>query len=120
MRGCTAASLHLYFCIALAYICLYQRTWPDMRCNWALCRKLEAAKANRKDAKLKGVIIREKWDKKFSEKFSTPSVPFPFDSRETYDRSMRQPLGRDFNTDAVFRSVSLPACALPDIAESAR
>eukprot|EP00884_Botryococcus_braunii_P004423 jgi/Botrbrau1/13982/Bobra.117_2s0012.1 len=67
------------------------------------------AKANRKDAKLKGVIIKEKWDKKFTEKFSTPSVPFPFDSRETYERSMRQPLGRDYNTDAVFRDLTRPA-----------
>ncbi len=62
-----------------------------------MCRQRAAAEASRKDAKLQYVIISEKWDKK-SSKYKAPSVPFPFDSRETYERALRQPLGREYNT----------------------
>ena len=48
------------------------------------------------------VVISERWDRKAA-KYGTPAVPYPFDSRATYDRSLRQPLGRDFNTDEAFR-----------------
>eukprot|EP00887_Chlorella_sp_A99_P001155 scaffold14.g1155.t1 len=67
-----------------------------------------AAAAGRADAKLQYVVISEKWDKK-SSKFKTPAVPYPFDSRETYERAMRQPLGREYNTDAAFRNFTRPA-----------
>lgn len=36
-----------------------------------------------------------------SSKYKTPSVPFPFDSKDTYERAMRQPLGREYNTGAL-------------------
>lgn len=68
----------------------------------ALCRQKEAAAANRKDAKLKAVVISEAWDKKAS-KYNAPSVPFPYDSKSTYERSMRTPMGREFNTTATHR-----------------
>lgn len=51
---------------------------------------------------MKGVIMTEKWDKKAS-KYGTASLPFPYDSRDTYERQMRQPLGPDFNTSASHR-----------------
>ena len=74
-------------------------------------RRRANAIAGRKDAKLAAVVISERYDKKAA-KYATPQVPFPFDSRDTYERSIRQPLGRDFNTDASFRqtpgSVPLP------------
>lgn len=73
----------------------------------AAARK-EAAAAGRKDSALQYVVISEKWDKK-NAKYRTPTVPFPFDSRETYERTMRQPLGRDFNTNASFRNLTRPA-----------
>ncbi len=69
-------------------------------------RQRDAAAARRKDAHLKDVIITERWDRKAA-KYGTATVPFPFDSVETYERSTRQPLGRDFNTDASFRWVKL-------------
>jgi len=53
-------------------------------------------------------VVSERWDRKAA-KYGTPAVPHPFDSRATYDRSLRQPLGRDFNTDAAFRC-ALRAC----------
>lgn len=54
------------------------------------------------------MILSEKWDKK-SAKYRASAVPYPFDSRETYERARRQPLGREFNTDAAFRDLTRPA-----------
>ncbi|KAK9827643.1 hypothetical protein WJX81_002537 [Elliptochloris bilobata] len=71
-------------------------------------RRREDALAKRKDAKLPAVVVSERWDRKAA-KYGTPAVPYPFDSRATYDRSLRQPLGRDFNTDAAFRNLTRPA-----------
>lgn len=68
----------------------------------APCRQRQEAIARRKDAKLAHVIISERYDKKAS-KYGTPSVPFPYNVKEVYERSMRQPLGRDYNTDSSFR-----------------
>jgi U3 small nucleolar RNA-associated protein 14 len=81
--------------------------WLTAAKHKAEARK-KAAVASRKDAKLKDVIISEKWDKKASA-YKTASVPFPFDTRDMYERSMRQPLGRDFNSDASFRDLTRPA-----------
>jgi U3 small nucleolar RNA-associated protein 14 len=66
------------------------------------CRQKEAALAKRKDARQAHVIISEKWDRK-AQKYAATAVPFPFDGRDTYERSIRQPLGADFNTNASFR-----------------
>lgn len=71
-------------------------------------QKKLAAAASRRDVNLRDVIVSEKWDRKAA-RYKTASVPFPFDSRETYERAMRQPLGRDFNTDASFRDLTRPA-----------
>lgn len=70
--------------------------------------KKAAAAANRKDSNLEFVVISEKWDKKNS-KYRTPSVPYPYDSKQTYERAMRQPLGRDFNTESSFRKLTRPS-----------
>ena len=53
------------------------------------------------------MVISEKWDKK-NARYRTPTVPYPYNSRETYERAMRQPLGKDFNTDASFRNLTRP------------
>ncbi|BDA46715.1 probable U3 small nucleolar RNA-associated protein 14 homolog A [Coccomyxa sp. Obi] len=70
-------------------------------------RNREATIAKRKDAKLAAVIITERYDKKAA-KYATPAVPFPFNSKDIYERSIRQPLGRDFNTDSSFRDMTRP------------
>lgn len=75
------------------------------------CRQKEATKAGRKDAKLKDVVISERWDKKAA-KFTTPALPFPFNSTEAFEGSMRHPLGSEFNTDASFRLAELSEFAL--------
>lgn len=69
-------------------------------------RERAAAVGRRKDAKLDHVVISERWDKKAA-KFTTPELPFPFKSKDAYERSIRQPLGKDFNTDSAFRCVVL-------------
>lgn len=50
----------------------------------------EAAAAGRKDAGLSHVVLSEKWDKKAMGKYAVQQVPFPFDSKDTYERSIRQ------------------------------
>lgn len=55
------------------------------------------------------MVITEKWDRK-AQRYAATAVPFPFDSRDTYERSLRQPLGHDFNTAASFRCLSIPLC----------
>ena len=91
-------------------------TWASAKSEpkWAIeakakaAAKRAAAAASRKDSGLQYVVISEKWDKK-NAKYRTPEVPFPFDSKETYERAMRQPLGKEFNTDASFRNLTRPA-----------
>jgi U3 small nucleolar RNA-associated protein 14 len=74
----------------------------------AEAKKAAAAKA-RKDASMEFVVISEKWDSKNASKYKTQSVPYPFNSKDTYERSMRQPLGKDFNTVDSFRNLTRPA-----------
>lgn len=74
-------------------------------CPYFHRRQREAAAAGRKDAKLKYVVISEKYDKK-AIKYTAPAAPFPFTSQEAYERSIRQPLGREYNPDAAFRDLT--------------
>ena len=81
--------------------------WMNIGCqlhlqNYGGFRQKEAAAANRKDSKLKAVVISEAWDKK-SSKYNSPTVPFPYDSKTTYEQSMRTPMGREYNTTAAHR-----------------
>jgi U3 small nucleolar RNA-associated protein 14 len=71
-------------------------------------RDRAAAASRRRDARLPGVILSERWDKKAA-KYATPAVPHPFPDAAAYEASMRAPLGRDFNTDASFRDAVRPA-----------
>ena len=57
---------------------------------------LAQAAASRKDAALRNVIISEKRDKKAAA-FTTSGVPFPFKSREQFERSVRAPIGLEWN-----------------------
>ena len=71
-------------------------------------RERDEAIKSRKDAKSKNVVISEKWDKKAA-KYHVASLPFPFDSKEVYESSIRQPLGREFNPDVSFKNLTRPA-----------
>jgi U3 small nucleolar RNA-associated protein 14 len=66
------------------------------------------AAARRKDAALRNVIISEKRDKKAAQ-FTTAGVPFPFSSREQFERSLRAPLGKEWNTAASHKALTAPS-----------
>jgi U3 small nucleolar RNA-associated protein 14 len=68
---------------------------------------LEAA-ARRKDAALKHVIVSEKRNKRAAA-LTTAGVPFPFSSREQFERSLRAPLGREWNTTASHKAMTAPS-----------
>lgn len=72
-------------------------------------REREKAAAGRADAGLQHVVLSEKWDKKAMTKYAISNVPFPFDSRETYEATIRQPLGKQYNPDSSFRDLTRPA-----------
>ena len=61
----------------------------------------------RSDAHLKHVIINQNEDKK-SEMYRIQGVPYPFTSREQYERAMRQPLGREWNANQSFHNLTRP------------
>ncbi|OUM62553.1 hypothetical protein PIROE2DRAFT_69489 [Piromyces sp. E2] len=61
-------------------------------------QKVEKKKNNnRKDAKLKNVIINERRIKK-SVKLMVSDVPHPFENREQYEKSLRAPVGKEWTT----------------------
>ncbi|KAI9491358.1 small-subunit processome [Zychaea mexicana] len=61
----------------------------------------------RKDAKLKNVIINEKRNKKV-EKYEITQVPYPFQTMEQYERSLRAPVGKEWNTRDTFQKLTKP------------
>lgn len=74
---CIRVCVCVCFCMRVcAYVCTH--------------RERDKAAASRADAKLQHVILSEKYDRKAMSRYTTEQVPFPFDSRETYERSMRQ------------------------------
>ncbi|KAI9778550.1 MAG: hypothetical protein M1835_004900 [Candelina submexicana] len=70
--------------------------------------KSEGIKAeNRKDAKLKGVIISEKRIKK-NAKYLASQLPHPFETRQQYERSLRLPVGPEWTTKETFQNATKP------------
>ncbi|CAG8469082.1 4136_t:CDS:2 [Ambispora leptoticha] len=63
--------------------------------------------SKRKDANLKHVIINEKRIKKAT-KYLATQVPYPYETREQYERSLRNPLGKEWNTYEVFQKMVKP------------
>ncbi|KAG0666795.1 hypothetical protein C6P44_002608 [Monosporozyma unispora] len=55
-------------------------------------------KGKRRDNKLQNVIINEKMNKKHS-KYQSSSVPFPYENKEQYERSLRMPLGPEWTSN---------------------
>jgi hypothetical protein len=51
----------------------------------------------RRDAKLGSILISERRDRKLAG-HQAGTVPFPFTSREAYERSLRQPVGPEWNS----------------------
>ncbi|KAK9242197.1 small-subunit processome [Lipomyces tetrasporus] len=61
----------------------------------------------RKDSKLKNVIINEKAAKR-SAKYTAGTVPFPYETREQYERSLRMPIGRQWATQTTVQRLTKP------------
>ncbi|CAG8470267.1 16827_t:CDS:10 [Acaulospora morrowiae] len=61
----------------------------------------------RQDARLDHVIINEKRIKK-AKKYLATDIPHPFETREQYERSIRTPLGREWNTRDIFQKMIMP------------
>jgi U3 small nucleolar RNA-associated protein 14 len=61
----------------------------------------------REDDELEHVIINEKAKEKNS-KYAIEGVPFPYTSREEYERAMKQPLGREWNSQNSYNTLTQP------------
>lgn len=61
----------------------------------------------RKDRNLDRVIVNEKVVKP-NKKYLASSLPFPFENREQYERSLRQPKGREWATKKTHQEGTLP------------
>lgn len=59
------------------------------------------------DGGLKHVILNQRRNKK-AKKYMVENVPFPFTSKEQYQMSLRQPLGRDWNTLSSYQEMTKP------------
>ncbi|KAF2706275.1 Utp14-domain-containing protein [Pleomassaria siparia CBS 279.74] len=62
---------------------------------------------SRKDAGLDRVIINQKRVKKTT-KYMASSVPFPFENKEQYERSLRLPKGQEWTTKKTFQDATKP------------
>ncbi|KAG7663068.1 uncharacterized protein J8A68_003411 [[Candida] subhashii] len=61
----------------------------------------------RRDKNLKNVIINEKVNKK-NLKYQSSDVPFPFESREQYERSLRMPVGQEWTSRETHQRLTMP------------
>ncbi|PNP60129.1 hypothetical protein THARTR1_00153 [Trichoderma harzianum] len=64
-------------------------------------------KKDRKDAKLDKVIINEKRIKK-NDRYLASQLPFPFESRQQYERALRLPVGPEWMTKETFQDSTKP------------
>ncbi|KAF6010249.1 hypothetical protein HII12_002956 [Brettanomyces bruxellensis] len=62
----------------------------------------------RKDKNRKNVIINERVNKK-NEKYLADKVPYPYKTWAQYERSLRTPLGQDWNSKSTYRKINTPA-----------
>jgi U3 small nucleolar RNA-associated protein 14 len=65
------------------------------------------AQEKRQDSKLSKVIINEKESKRLS-KYKVTSIPYPYQTREQYEKAIRVPLGKEWNSRNSFQSMSKP------------
>lgn len=72
-------------------------------------KKIEgvAKKDKRKDKKLKNVIINERVNKK-NLKYQASAVPFPYENKEQYERSLQIPLGPEWSANSTFSKAIKP------------
>ena len=75
--------------------------------------ELRVLQAKRRDAGLEHVYLSE-LSENVSEKYRLNKVPYPYESEEQYNRAMRMPLGREWNTEmTVFQNTRPPVEVIP-------
>ncbi|EGW33805.1 uncharacterized protein SPAPADRAFT_134765 [Spathaspora passalidarum NRRL Y-27907] len=74
-----------------------------------IVRKVDGVvqKDKRKDKNLKNVIINERVNKK-NLKYQSSEVPYPFESREQYERSLRMPVGQQWTSRETHQKLTMP------------
>ncbi|CAK9437532.1 uncharacterized protein LODBEIA_P19100 [Lodderomyces beijingensis] len=72
-------------------------------------RKIDGVvqKDKRKDKNLQNVIINEKLNKK-NLKYQSSDVPYPFETREQYERSLRMPVGQEWTSRETHQRLTMP------------
>lgn len=72
-------------------------------------RKIDgvAQKDKRRDRNLENVIVNESVNK-HNLKYQSSSVPFPYESREQYERALRMPVGEEWSSRATHQKTILP------------
>jgi len=75
--------------------------------NKVMTKQPGIAKEKRRDAKLDRVIINEKRAKK-NGKYLASSLPHPFETRQQYQRSLRMPIGPEFQTLTAYQDATKP------------
>lgn len=72
-------------------------------------RKIDgvAQRDKRKDKNLSNVIINEKLNKKIL-KYQSLDVPYPFETREQYERSLRMPVGQEWTSRETHQKLTMP------------
>ncbi|KAI9747397.1 MAG: hypothetical protein M1815_004249 [Lichina confinis] len=74
--------------------------------------KVEGVKREKRaDAKLPNVIMSEKRMKK-NATYMSPTLPYPFETREQYERSLRLPVGPEWTTKQTFQAATKPRVLL--------
>ncbi|KAI5959302.1 uncharacterized protein KGF55_005452 [Candida pseudojiufengensis] len=64
-------------------------------------------KDKRKDKNLKNVIINEKQNKK-NLKYQSSDIPFGFETKEQYERSLRMPVGQEWTSRETHQKLTMP------------
>ncbi|EGV65946.1 hypothetical protein PSN45_003249 [Yamadazyma tenuis] len=64
-------------------------------------------KDNRRDKNMKNVIINEKMNKK-NLKYQSADVPYPYESREQYERALRMPIGQEWTSRETHQRMTMP------------
>lgn len=74
-----------------------------------IVRKIDGVvqKDKRKDKNLKDVIINERVNKK-NLKYQSSGVPFPYESREQYERALRMPVGQEWTSRETHQKLTMP------------
>jgi U3 small nucleolar RNA-associated protein 14 len=78
-----------------------------------LPKKLQApekklAPMKRADAKRQHVILSEKRMRRLADNYMVAEIPYPFTSREEYERSMAGGVGREWNVTSSFKDMTRP------------